>query len=155
MYFYSGQNKFFQNFTVLERLEIAGSKLSFLTLEKIVHSIHSLTHLNILDCEFKLDDIKHAAPESFVRIKSLVIGGRTVTDEPFLLIPKFFPNITVLDMSGCTKVSSKAVLPALNSTLFLQKIYAGGKLNHVDKQVFLRLKESHPSLEIYTTKKLN
>lgn len=147
--------RYFQNFTMLEKLSIAGSKLSFLTLEKIVQGIHSLIHLNLLDCEFKLDDIKHAVPESFIRIKSIVIGGKTVTDELFSFIPRFFPNLTELDMSGCTKVSSKVVLPALNSTMFLQTIYAGGKLNHVDKQVFLRLKESHPSLVVYTTKKLN
>lgn len=147
--------KYFQNFTMLERLDVAGSKLNFLTLEKIVQTIRSLVHINMLDCEFKLEDIKHAVPDSFTRIKSIVIGGKTVTDELFSAIPKYFPNITELDMSGCTKVSSKTVLPALNSTLFLQTIYAGGKLNHVDKQVFLRLKESHPSLVVFTTKKMN
>lgn len=147
--------KYFQNFTMLERLDVAGSKLNFLMLEKIVQATRTLVHLNILDCEFKLEDIKHAVPGSFAKIKSIVIGGKTVTDELFSVIPKYFPNITVLDMSGCTKVSSKVVLPALNSTLFLQTIYAGGKLNHVDKQVFSRLKESHPSLVVFTTKKMN
>ena len=145
--------KYFQNFTVLERLDIAGSKLNFLTLEKIVQTTRTLTHLNILDCAFKIDG-KHTVPESFVRIKSIVIGGKIVTDELFVTIPKYFPNITTLDMSGCTKVSSKAVFTALNSTLFLQTIYAGGKLNHIDKQAFVMLKEGHPSLEVFTTKKL-
>ena len=129
--------------------------MSFLTLEKLVQTLPSLTSLNVLGCEFKSEEVKHAVPGSCAKVQSLVIGGKTLLDDMFSGILKVFSGVTDLDMSGCTKVSGKVVLTTLDGLSSLKVLNATGKHNHIDKQVFTKLKETHPSLVIYTTKKLN